>query len=79
MIEPPYIRIAHTGDVDMLAALAARTFQDAFARDNAPDDIQAYIRESFSTERLCTELTIPAISSCLRTSPRQIGRTDTPS
>jgi ribosomal protein S18 acetylase RimI-like enzyme len=60
MIEPPHIRPAHTGDIDMLAALAARTFQDAFARDNAPDDIQSYIRESFSTERLCIELTNPS-------------------
>ena len=59
MIEPPCIRTAHTGDIDTLAALAARTFQDAFARDNAPDDIQSYIRESFSTERLRSELTNP--------------------
>ena len=56
MIEQPHIRIADTSDVEPLAALAARTFRDAFVSDNAADDIQSYIRESFSTERLRDEL-----------------------
>jgi diamine N-acetyltransferase len=56
MIEQPHIRTAHSGDIKPLAALAARTFRDAFAGDNAADDIQTYIRESFSTERLRDEL-----------------------
>jgi ribosomal protein S18 acetylase RimI-like enzyme len=76
MIEPPCIRPAHTGDIDMLAALAARTFQDAFARDNAPDDIQSYIRESFSTERLRSELSNPRnlfLLACLAEADPPLG------
>jgi ribosomal protein S18 acetylase RimI-like enzyme len=50
------IRPAHAGDIDGLAALAARTFEDAFGKDNTPDDIQSYVSESFSPERLRAEL-----------------------
>jgi ribosomal protein S18 acetylase RimI-like enzyme len=52
----PRIRPAHAGDVDRLAALAARTFKDAFGKDNAPNDTVSYINESFSPERLRAEL-----------------------
>jgi len=59
MIEQPHIRPARTGDIELLSALAARTFKDAFGSENADDDIQSYIRESFSAERLRTELGNP--------------------
>jgi diamine N-acetyltransferase len=59
MIEQPHIRPAHIGDIEQLSSLAARTFKDAFASDNAADDIQSYIRESFSAEQLRTELENP--------------------
>lgn len=49
------IRPARRGDIDVLAELAARTFREAFAGDNAPGDINAYVSASFSTERLRTE------------------------
>jgi ribosomal protein S18 acetylase RimI-like enzyme len=50
------IRPAHAGDIDRIAALAARTFKGAFGKDNAADDIQSYVNESFSPERLRAEL-----------------------
>lgn len=59
MTEPAQIRPAGTTDAEPLAALAAQTFKDAFASENTADDIESYIRESFSTERLRAELADP--------------------
>ena len=50
------IRPAQAADIEPLAALAARTFEDAFASENSPEDIQSYIRESFCAERLRDEV-----------------------
>lgn len=49
------IRPARRDDLDVLAELAALTFRDAFAGDNAPADVNAYVSASFSTERLRAE------------------------
>jgi ribosomal protein S18 acetylase RimI-like enzyme len=43
-----------------LAALAERTFRDTFAKDNSADDMEAYVRASFSPERVRAELADPA-------------------
>lgn len=51
-----HIRAGRPDDAEALALLAARSFHAAFGTDNTPDDMEAYIRESFSTERLCAEL-----------------------
>lgn len=53
-----YCRIRHAtpGDAESLAVLAERTFRDTFAGDNSPDDIAAYVRESFSHVRIRSEL-----------------------
>lgn len=50
------VRHAIPDDLPALAALAARSFRNAFAADNAPGDIDAYVRESFSPVRLQREL-----------------------
>ncbi len=55
MTERTHIRAARREDIEALAALAARTFREAFAGDNAPEDINSYVTESFSAERLRTE------------------------
>jgi len=56
MIDQTRIRPADAGDIKPLAELAARTFKDAFAKDNDPEDVQSYIDQSFSPERLRAEL-----------------------
>ena len=56
MFERPHIRTATPADAEPLAALAERTFRDTFADDNSPDDIEAYVRDSFSLARVRAEL-----------------------
>lgn len=50
------IRNATTEDAEVLAHLAEHTFRDAFASDNTPDDLEAYVREAFSVETVRREL-----------------------
>lgn len=50
------IRPATPADAELLAEFAERTFRDAFAADNSPEDMEAYVREAFSVERLEAEL-----------------------
>ena len=57
--EQSRIRLAGTSDANSLAALAARTFRDTFEKDNVPEDVESYIRESFRADRLCSELAHP--------------------
>ena len=57
MSHPPRIRAATPADAGPLAALAGRTFRDTFAEDNAADDVEAYVRDSFSLDRVRAELT----------------------
>jgi ribosomal protein S18 acetylase RimI-like enzyme len=52
----PHIRTATPADAEPLAALAERTFRDSFADDNAADDMDAYVRGSFSLDRVRAEL-----------------------
>lgn len=52
-------RCAELADVRELAELAARTFTDAFAAQNDPDDIAAYVAEAFSVEQIERELRAP--------------------
>lgn len=52
----PLIRIATPDDAGRLAALATRTFRDTFAADNSTDDMETYVRDSFSLHQLQAEL-----------------------
>ena len=56
MSDQPRIRTATPADAEPLAALAERTFRDTFADDNAPGDVETYVRDSFSIGRVRTEL-----------------------
>lgn len=53
------IRWATVDDAGLLAALGARTFSDAFAAENRPEDIEAYLASSFTPSRLESELADP--------------------
>lgn len=55
-LPPLQIRPARLEDAEPLAALAAQSFRDAFASENSAEDIEAYVSESFSSERLRAEL-----------------------
>jgi diamine N-acetyltransferase len=55
------IRYGTTEDAKMLSELAAKTFYDTFAKDNTPQNIASYIKESFSSEIQLNELSDPDI------------------
>ena len=55
----PAIRLADSGDAALLAELGARTFCDTFAADNKPEDMAAYLAESFGPEIQSAELATP--------------------
>lgn len=50
------VRRAAAADVALLAELGARTFVDAFSADNDPQDLERYVADAFSHERIATEL-----------------------
>lgn len=52
----PRIRTATPADAEPLAALAEQTFRDTFADDNSASDLEAYVRDSFSLDRVRAEL-----------------------
>jgi ribosomal protein S18 acetylase RimI-like enzyme len=52
----PTIRRADAGDAGLLAELGARTFSETFAADNTPEDMAAYLAESFNVAQQTTEL-----------------------
>jgi diamine N-acetyltransferase len=53
------IRRANSTDAEMLTRLAARTFYDAFASSNTPEDMQAYMSEAFNLKAIEGALTDP--------------------
>lgn len=53
------IRKANTGDACVLTMLGRQTFHDTFASQNLPEDMTAYIQESFTLERVAAELADP--------------------
>ena len=54
------IRRADSEDAELLAELGASTFSETFAADNKPEDLSAYLAESFSVARQTEELADPA-------------------
>ena len=56
IFEQPHVRTATPVDAEPLAALAQRTFRDTFGDDNSTDDMEAYVRDAFSLDRVRTEL-----------------------
>lgn len=58
-METVHIRLGTLDDNVLLAALGARTFYDAFAADNKPENIAAYIQEAFHPEKQAEELRDP--------------------
>ena len=55
------IRRAAAADADALAELALRSFLDAFAAQNEPEDIAAYTARTYGPARQAAELANPDI------------------
>ena len=53
------IRYGTTDDAKMLVELGAKTFYDTFSKDNTPENIEAYLKKSFSPEIQFNELSNP--------------------
>src|ERR1044072_7254145 len=56
----PNVRRASTEAAQSLAELGALTFAETFAKDNSPEDMAAYLADSFNVERLTAELNEPS-------------------
>lgn len=55
------IRYGNISDAKLLSELGTKTFYDAFAKDNTPENMDAYLKRSFSPEIQLHELTQPEV------------------
>ncbi|MEO7840329.1 MAG: GNAT family N-acetyltransferase [Anaerolineales bacterium] len=55
------VRYGNMDDAKTLSELGAKTFYDTFAKDNTPEDIDAYLKASFSPEIQFNELSDPDV------------------
>ena len=63
---PPFsIRAGRASDAAALAEFAARTFRDAFAAGNRPEDLALHLSRSYCTHQQQRELEDPDISTLL--------------
>lgn len=66
------IRRAEAADAEVLAELASRTFQEAFAADNNPEDMALHVAHSFGPAQQLAEITAPDIRTLLAVSDGQV-------
>jgi len=59
-------------DLDRLISIARKTFIDAFAEDNNPDDFKAYMKKAFSKEQFLCEMADPQTSFYLVLSKNEV-------
>lgn len=55
----PSIRMATVADAEMLTELAWRTFYDAFAPMNSPENLEAYMKTNFNLQVFSAQLSDP--------------------
>ncbi|OWA35882.1 GNAT family N-acetyltransferase [Saccharibacillus sp. O16] len=53
------IRKAAAGDLQKLREISIETFRDTFARENTPENLNAYMNQAFDEQKLALELTEP--------------------
>src|SRR3954469_24393017 len=53
------VRNADAGDLSTLLEMGIRTFNEAFADVNRPEDMEAYLGEAFAEEQVATEMGDP--------------------
>src|SRR4051812_22478804 len=67
-------RSADISDAGALADLGRQTFRDTFAAQNKPEDMDTYMREAFTVERLTAEIEEPgAVYLVAEDPPKVIG------
>lgn len=54
------LRRAAPADAAALAELAATTFREAYLATNAPEDVEAYIRDNYAVEQMAADLADPS-------------------
>lgn len=54
------IRTVTADDVEQLQNIGKKTFYDTFSASNTEDDMEVYLQESFSTDKLIIELNNPS-------------------
>ncbi len=64
-MRPTQIRRGIPSDAAALAEFAARTFADAFAADNRPEDMEAHLAKAYGVPQQVQELADPNILSLL--------------
>jgi ribosomal protein S18 acetylase RimI-like enzyme len=69
----PVIDDAVAADAPALAELAARTFCEAFAADNNPEDMRAHLEGAYTQELHLAEIQNPAIDTLLLRSGGQLA------
>ncbi len=67
----PCIRRAGLADVELLAALGRRTFEEAFGADNRPEDMAAHLATAFVPAEIAADLARPEVTYLVadRTTP----------
>ena len=55
------IRYGNTSDAKMLSEMGAKTFYETFAKDNTPENMDVYLKRSFSPEIQFHELSQPDV------------------
>lgn len=55
------IRYGNPEDAKMISELGAKTFYDTFVKDNAPENVAAYLKNSFSPAIQLSELSQPEV------------------
>jgi diamine N-acetyltransferase len=61
MQSTPSIRTATAADAEMLTELARRTFYDAFATMNSPENIESYMSQNFTLQKFSDQLADPRV------------------
>jgi ribosomal protein S18 acetylase RimI-like enzyme len=72
-MSPVQIRYATPEDAGLIADLSRRTFYDAFAAVNTPEDIEKFMNEQFTREQLMAEVTDPASVFLLATAEGEVA------
>jgi GNAT superfamily N-acetyltransferase len=68
----PSIRLATQSDAAELAALAARTFRDAFGADNRPEDLELHLTTSYGLAQQSQEIADPNIITLVADLDREL-------
>jgi diamine N-acetyltransferase len=57
--QPIVIRVAHAEDAALIADMSIRTFYEAFAKDNTPSNMDKFLNQVFTRQKLMEEVGEP--------------------